>query len=150
VTIGFLLQPDRAARMVAQHAIDPSLPGLSDVIGVLRHATLEAAGTSPYEEEVRRAASRALVERLIWLAGGAPMPEVRAEASAALKQIADSPVSSGTPDTAARQLTAADIKRFLERPMEPIKTPSTYEAPPGAPIGDYPNDWLAPPSWVIR
>jgi hypothetical protein len=150
VTIGFLLQPDRAARMVAQHAIDPSLPGLSDVIGVLRHATLEAAGTSPYEEEVRRAGSRALVERLIWLAGGAPMPEVRAEASAALKQIADSPVSSGTPDTAARQLTAADIKRFLERPMEPIKTPSTYEAPPGAPIGDYPNDWLAPPSWVIR
>ena len=29
VTIGFMLQPDRAARMVAQHAIDPSLPGLT-------------------------------------------------------------------------------------------------------------------------
>jgi hypothetical protein len=150
VTIGFLLQSDRAARMVAQHAIDPSLPGLSDVIAALRHATFEAAAASPYEEEIRRAASRALVERLIWLAGGAPMPEVRAEASAVLKQIADSPVSTGTPDTAARQLMAADIKRFLDRPMEPIKMPSTYDAPPGAPIGDYPNDWLAAPSWVIR
>ena len=32
VTIGFMLQPDRAARMVAQHAIDPTLPGLEDVI----------------------------------------------------------------------------------------------------------------------
>ena len=27
VTIGFTLQLDRAARMVAQHAVDPSLPG---------------------------------------------------------------------------------------------------------------------------
>jgi hypothetical protein len=27
VTIGFILTPDRAARMVAQHAIDPTLPG---------------------------------------------------------------------------------------------------------------------------
>src|SRR5215213_6199423 len=31
VTVGFILSPDRAARMVAQHAIDPALPGLSDV-----------------------------------------------------------------------------------------------------------------------
>ena len=28
VTIGFMLQLDRAARMVAQHAVDPALPGL--------------------------------------------------------------------------------------------------------------------------
>jgi arginyl-tRNA synthetase len=35
VTIGFLLQPDRAARMVAQHALDPTLPGLEVVIGQL-------------------------------------------------------------------------------------------------------------------
>jgi hypothetical protein len=47
-------------------------------------------------------------------------------------------------------LLAADIERFLTRPMEPIRAPSTPDAPPGAPIGDYPNDWLAPPSWVIR
>ena len=47
VTIGFLLQPDRAARMVAQHALDPSLPGLSDVIDALRKATFEAAGRDP-------------------------------------------------------------------------------------------------------
>jgi hypothetical protein len=45
---------------------------------------------------------------------------------------------------------AADIKRFLERPMEPIRTPTTFDAPPGAPIGDYPLDWLAPPSWIIK
>ncbi len=63
VTIGFLLQPDRAARMVAQHAVDPVLPGLGDVIAMLRKATFSAAASTPYEQEIRRAKSRALVER---------------------------------------------------------------------------------------
>jgi uncharacterized protein DUF4953/uncharacterized protein DUF5117 len=150
VTIGFLLQPDRAARMVAQHALDPTLPGLTDVTDMLRKATFGAATTTPYEQELRRATGRALVERLMWLAGGAPMPEVRAEASAALSIIAGSGFASGSDNGAAMTLISADIKRFLERPMEPVRTPSTSDAPPGAPIGDEPLDWLAVPSWVIR
>ena len=152
VTIGFLLQPDRAARMVAQHALDPSLPGLGEVLEQLRKATFGAAASTPYEQEIRRATSRALVERLMWLGGGAPMPEVRAIASAALSIIVGQagPGGAEPENVAARQLIAADIKRFLERPMEPVRTPTTPDAPPGAPIGDFPNDWLAPPSWRIR
>src|SRR5690606_32471203 len=42
VTIGFLLQPTRAARMEAQHALDPKLPGLGDVIDRLTRATFDA------------------------------------------------------------------------------------------------------------
>jgi hypothetical protein len=151
VTIGFTLQPDRAARMVAQHALDPSLPGLADVITALHTATFKAAADTPYEQEIRRATSRALVERLIWLAGGAPMPQVRAEASSALKKIEiGERALTGNTDGATQQLLAADIKRFLERPMEPIRTPATFDAPPGAPIGDMPMDWLASPPWYIR
>jgi len=153
VTIGFLLQPDRAARMVAQHAVDPTLPGLHDVIESLRKATFDADAANPYEEEIRRAEARALIERLMWLAGGAPMPEVRAEASHALERIRNGNMGlhgSGVAIAAAQELIDADIKRFLERPMEPVKTPAIYDAPPGAPIGDYPLDWLAAPSWRIR
>jgi hypothetical protein len=146
VTIGFILQPDRAARMVAQHAVDPSLPGLTEVIDALRAATFRAAAATPYEEEIRRATQRALVERLMWLAGGAPMPQVRAEASNALSKIR-SLASPGAADVAAYALMAADIKRFLERPIDPIRTPTTYDAPPGAPIGDAGMDWLTSPSW---
>jgi len=149
VTIGFTLQPDRAARMVAQHALDPSLPGLTDVINALRTATVKAPVANPYEQEIRRATSRALVERLMWLAGGAPMPQVRAEATAALTEISRMGLQAAS-DSAAGQLMAADIKRFLERPMEPIRTPATFDAPPGAPIGDAPLDWLASPSWIIK
>jgi hypothetical protein len=152
VTIGFILQPDRAARMVAQHALDPSLPGLGDVVETLRKATFEAAASTPYEEAIRRAEARALVERLMWLAGGAPMPDVRATANYALLNIQNGSNglrSPGNENGYAQSLLATDIKRFLERPMEPIKTPSTYDAPPGAPIGDYPNEWLVAPSWRI-
>ena len=45
VTIGFILQPDRAARMVAQIAVDQSLPGLGEVIDRLIRATFDQATT---------------------------------------------------------------------------------------------------------
>ena len=152
VTIGFILQPDRAARMVAQHAVDPTLPGLADVIETLRKATFEAAAANPYQQEIRRAEGRALVERLMWLAGGASMPQVRAIATAALtslqRPVQAVPAAAGAQDESAfRGLLAADIKRFLDRPIAPVATPTTFDAPPGAPIGDTGMDWLAPPSW---
>ena len=47
VTIGFLLQLDRASRMVAQHAVDPQLPGLEEVIDRLTKATFDAPPPRP-------------------------------------------------------------------------------------------------------
>ena len=55
-------------------------------------------------------------------------------------------------DTAHRALLAADIKRFLERgldPARPIPLPAA-DAPPGAPIGDEPLNWLAPAPYYPR
>ena len=76
VTIGFVLELDRSARMVAQHALDPSLPGLEEVIDRLTKATFDAPVASPYEAEVRRAEERVLVDRVMWLATGAPNGQV--------------------------------------------------------------------------
>jgi hypothetical protein len=148
LTIGFLLQPDRAARMVAQHAVDPALPGLDDVIKALRAATFTATAATPYEQEIRRATSRVLVEQLMALAGNAPMPQVRAIATEQLQSLQNPAMAMPTPgDSAFRTLLAADIKRFLERPLTPITPTTTPDAPPGAPIGDPGIDWLArPPS----
>ena len=44
-------------------------------------------------------------------------------------------------------LLAADIKRFLDRPAETMHVMPPPDAPPGAPIGDMPFDWLATPPW---
>jgi hypothetical protein len=148
VTIGFTLQLDRAARMVAQHAVDPTLPGLEEVIDRLTKATFDAPVANPYEAEIRRAEERVLVDRVMWLAAGAPNSQVRAVASLKLGKLATRlKAEAGTTeaDQAQHALLSADIKRFLERPADPARPMPAPEAPPGAPIGDYPLDWLSRP-----
>src|SRR5262249_43171976 len=89
VTIGFVLELSRAARMVAQHSLDPSLPGLEEVIDRLTKAVFDAPVGSPYEREIRRAEQRVLVDRVMWLAAGAPNAQVRAIASLKLQKLAN-------------------------------------------------------------
>jgi hypothetical protein len=151
VTIGFTLQLDRAARMVAQHAVDPSLPGLEEVIDRLTRAVFDGAASNPYEAEIRRAEERVLVDRVMWLATGAPNSQVRAIAAFKLGKLAArlrAEANASEPEQAQRTLLAADIKRFLDRPADTARVMPPPDAPPGAPIGDYPMDWLArPPLW---
>jgi len=155
VTIGFVLQLDRAARMVGQHAVNPQLPGLEDVIDRLTQATFDAPTTSPYEAAIRRAEERVLIDRVMWLAVASPNSEVRATASLKLSKLAArlrTAVAKNEADSAQNTLLAADIKRFLERPADPAKPIPlpTADAPPGAPIGDPGEDWLAAPPWYSR
>jgi hypothetical protein len=148
VTIGFTLQLDRAARMVAQHAVDPSLPGLEEVIDRLTKAVFDAPAAGAYEAEIRRAEERVLVDRVMWLATGAPNSQVRAIAAFKLGKLAArmrSEATTSEAEQAQRSLLAADIKRFIERPADPERPMPAPDAPPGAPIGDYPLDWLARP-----
>jgi hypothetical protein len=148
MTIGFVLQLDRAARMVAQHAVDPSLPGLEEVIDRLTKATFDAPAASPYETEIRRAEERVLVDRVMWLATGASNSEVRAIAAWKLGKLAGrlkAEAGASEAEQAQRALLAADIKRFLDRPADPAQMMPAAPAPPGAPIGGDPGmDWLAP------
>jgi hypothetical protein len=151
VTIGFVLQLDRAARMVAQHAVDPALPGLEEVVDRLTKATFDAPAVSPYEAEIRRAEERVLVDRVMWLATGAANGQVRAIAAWKLAKLAArlkgeaTRGEAGEAEQAQRALLAADIKRFLERPADPAEPMPAPGAPPGAPIGgDSGMDWLLP------
>jgi hypothetical protein len=145
VTIGFVLQLNRAARLVAQHAIDPTMPSLEEVMDRLTKAVFDAPVASPYEAEIRRAEERVLVDRVMWLAAGAPNAQVRAVASLKLSGLAGREVGNGEAERAHSSLLAADIKRFLERPAEAARVMPAPPAPPGAPIGGDPGwDWLAP------
>jgi hypothetical protein len=148
VTIGFMLQLDRASRIVAQHAVDPSLPGLEEVIDRLVKATFDAPTTSSYEAEVRRATERVLVNRLAWVATGSSNGQVRAVAALRLQRLASRLSKSGAgseADVAQTALLAADIKRYLEHPSEVPSNAAAAPAPPGAPIGDIGEEWLAQP-----
>src|SRR5262249_57959218 len=100
----------------------------------------------------RRAEERVLVDRMMWLASVSPNSQVRAIASLKLSKLAArlrAATAKTEADTAQRTLIAADIKRFIERPIDlarPIPLPAP-DPPPGAPIGDIGPDWLTPPSW---
>jgi hypothetical protein len=150
VTIGFVLELARASRMVAQHAVDPTLPGLEEVIDRLIAATFDAPTATPYEAAVRRAEERVLVNRVMWLAQASANNDVRAVASLRLGRLATrlraAAVASDV-ETAQRTLLAADIKRFLERSQEAAGVIPAAPAPPGAPIGDPGEDWLRTPAW---
>jgi hypothetical protein len=146
LTVSQLLDPERAARLVEQKAIDPTLPGLDDVIDQLTAATAQAPTASAYEAEIARAVDRVVVERLMGLAAGARMPQVRALATDALDrraQGADSGAGAGGRLGAAHErLLAADIRRFLARPAATVALPGTPAIPPGPPIGQPDPDYL--------
>jgi hypothetical protein len=144
---GNLLAPDRAARLIEQRAIDPSLPGLGDVIDRLFRATVRPAGKSEYEAEIARAVQHVIVDNVMTLAERAPMPQVRAVATLKLRQRMrdwSAPAAAGANESrvAMNAYLADEIKRFLERPSTPAARQAIPDAPPGAPIGDPAMDWI--------
>lgn len=173
LTVSMILRPERASRLVNQHALDPSLPGLLDVTNALVRAGFYAEPANAYQAEIARTVARVVVDRLMMLAASAPMHQVRAVAAAELNDLRerlraalDGEFVSGkrvvsAPSRLRRladdrewaaffDLVAADIARFLERPYEAYRPLATPSAPPGAPIGDAPYEWLPPrglPSW---
>jgi hypothetical protein len=150
VTVGFALGLDRAARIVAQHVVDPTLPGLEEVIDKFTAATFDAPTANAYEAEVRRAAERALVSRVVWLAVGSSNGQVRAVASYRLQKLSArlrSESGKTEADAAHRAQLVADVKRYLEHPSEVASLVPAAAAPPGAPIGDVGEAWLLAPRW---
>ena len=144
MVLRLLLDPSRAARLVQQHALRPGQPGLAMVLGRVVEATFDLRSGSPYEAEVARAIQRVVLDRLMSLAASAPMSQVRAQATATLAKLAARapPPGATEADSMARELFAADIGRFLERPYDPTKVPGAPRLPPGSPIGlwDFEHD----------
>jgi len=141
-TLGALLQPQRAARMVAQRAIDPTLPGLAQVLDRVTTSVFDRPTTTPYEAEVNRGVERVVAEHLMNLAANGTMPQVRALAVAQLKSLRAMALPTDASQSAHRALLADDIQRFLSRPGEPYRLPSIPDPPPGAPIGQMGEQWL--------
>jgi len=161
-TVSRMLEPSRAARLVQQHVIDPSLPGLKDVLDGLLEVAHTNETDTPYLAEIRRAVARVVFDRMMTLAERAPMTQVRAVTTKHLNDVHRA--LSARPETDDAQgafstLLAADIGRFLSRPGGAYEVPAAPNAPPGAPIGQPARDWVggaalhrpgtAPdPSWI--
>ncbi len=143
--VGDVLNPARAARLVEQAALDPSLPDLREVVGALLAVAEPNGSDSRYEAELRRAITRVVAEGVMGLADGAPMPQVRAVAEqqlAGLEERAEALAGTDDDQGAHFALLAADIARFRARPHEGWSPTVTPNPPPGAPIGSPARDWI--------
>lgn len=143
MTFALLFDPERAARLVEQHAVDPTLPDLAEVLNRTTSAVFADAGEDPYRRELARAVQRSMVERLMDLASAAPMPQVRAVAADRLRTLADA-LRARPADAADRAhylLIADDVGRFLNRRWEPSERRDPLAPPPGSPIGDEEPDY---------
>ncbi len=140
LSASLILQPERAARLIEQHAIKPDLPGLGGVIDELLLAAFGDAPANGYEAEVGRTVERVVVEELMALAVDAPMPQARAIASlklARLRERLEREKGGGDESGEAHDfLLAADIRRFLERDYDPMRRVPPVDPPPGSPIGE--------------
>ena len=132
-----LLHPERAARVVAFAARDPSLPTLEDVIGALVGRTWVPVPDDG-QGAVARAVQRVVVDELIRLAANAgAAPEARAAAEWGLRRISarlGARQATASPGEAHRALAAADIERFLERRALPTTLSTPLPVPPNMPL----------------
>ena len=138
LTFGLLLNPERAARLVEQEALDPALPGLDEVLDRIRDRVVNQRSDDRYHAEIQRAVERVYIENLMTLAMDAPMPQVRALATYELNMIATAAAqrTGSTENRAHATLLASDIERFLERDWAVRPNTTAPAAPPGQPIGN--------------
>ncbi len=137
MTFGLLLNPERAARLVQQSALDPSLPGLDDVLARIRESVVGRRTSNAYHAELARTIEHAYIDNLMQLAANASMPQVRAIAAWELTQLKDVFERHGgeMEATAHARLLATNITQFLDRDWSADRLPSGPDAPPGQPIG---------------
>ncbi|MGO9894294.1 MAG: zinc-dependent metalloprotease, partial [Bryobacteraceae bacterium] len=122
MTIGLLLNAERAARLVEHHAEDASQPSLEEVIDKLVAATFKAAPAAGLGAQVQRATDAVVLYDLMQLSADESAPaQVRATAAAKLSQLRDWAAVQAPADASLKaffQYSAAQVKRFETDPKQ--------------------------------
>lgn len=135
-TVELLLHPERMARLVNNHALDPDQPGLAEVLDRLTEVTWgEDEPEGSYRRAVQDAAERSVLNGMMREAQNPDNPaRVRAVVEDRLRALG---VSLGEMDsrTPHETLAAADIHRFLNRDESLDPNARRPARPQGSPIG---------------
>jgi len=132
MTLGLLLHPERASRLIQQKAIAQKSLGLDDVLDTLVEGTLNASSANSYHQAVQQNINFRVLLHLMNLAAHDKVhPQVNAIAHAKLVEVKKGLVSKS--DAISQELVRR-IQRFQEHPelFEVIATP---KIPDGSPIG---------------
>ncbi len=133
MTLGLLLHPERASRLIQQKALEPNNLGLSEVLDELVEQTIKKSHKDSYQAEVQTNINFRVLFHLMNIAAHDKVhPQVNAIAYQNLKNLKSSLLSSGKSSTAAEMVRR--INRFMEEPEE-FKVLPVAKIPDGSPIG---------------
>ena len=139
----FLLNQERAARLVEFHARDARYPGFDEVLDRIIEATWKAPIGAGYDAEIRHTVNMVVLVDLMALASGERASnQVRALAELKLDELKrwldDQPTLTRDENERAYLTYAANqIKRFQEDPKK-MNLTKANDPPDGQPIG---TDW---------
>ncbi|MFS4491580.1 zinc-dependent metalloprotease [Maribacter sp. 2308TA10-17] len=133
MTLGLLLHPERASRLIQQKSIDPSNLGLSEVLNALAKKTSGLNSKDPYIREVQQNINFRVLFHLMNLAAHKNVhPQVNAIANQQLMELKSILLTSGKNANAMEMVRR--INAFYAHPdkFEVIPAP---KLPDGSPIG---------------
>ena len=134
LTIGLLLHPQRANRLVEQHARNAKSPDFAEIVDKLIEATWKSATVTGLSGSTQQTVCFALLHRLMALAGNdSAAPTVRAQAYLKLEQLRDYARFMTGPRLALGRYAVRQIDKFQTDPKQVTLT--FQEIPPGQPIG---------------
>jgi hypothetical protein len=137
---GFLLNQERAARLVQFHALDHRNPGLAEVIDRILTGTWKALPATGYAGEIQHTVNMVILHDLMTLAAGEKNSnQVRAIASWKLEKLktwiaTQSRLGADENRRAFLFYSLEQIKRFQDDPKKMSLTPAQLP-PDGQPIG---------------
>lgn len=146
MTLGLILHPERAARLIEYHSRDNSLPGFGEVVEQLLNTTWKANSASGYSAEIQRVVNNHVLTQLMKLATNMEAAtQVRAIAwmkmddlknwlVAAIKQVPDENLK------AHYLFAVAQINQLQTNPQTAYFT-APLTPPAGQPIGMEEENW---------
>ncbi len=139
LSIGLILNPARAARLINYHALHKDLPGLGEVIEELINSTFSNEPGNAYEQEIQRMVNQVLLNHLMALiADNSASPQTKAIAFNKLQEIKSilKDMDTNNDDQEAYiEYCLNKIKIFNKNP-DAFKSAPVIKIPNGAPIGN--------------
>ena len=133
MTLGLLLHPERASRLIQQKSLDKGQMGLKEVLGETIKQTFDLSHRDAYEEEVQNTINFRVLYHIMNLAAHDDVhPQVNAMANEALKNLKTQLLGSGKNGISVEMVQRID--NFMKDPSK-FKLIPVPKIPDGSPIG---------------
>ena len=134
MTLDFLLNPERANRIVAQHAWDDGLPSFDAVLEALLEETVYKKTSDSYLSEVQQTINYRVLEHLKKLSvSKKAIPQVKA---VTFSKFLDLSMKLALSQEANDRYIAQELGRFIKDPEE-YEEVAAPKIPDGSPIGSF-------------